>query len=138
MRFYSVEKVKKKDDDEDKKADEVTSAPSGPTSDFKKIEFSDVALFRLGYFEYMKINTANMLRKFESDKWYDVDLIFDWNEQRVSVYVNNKPLKSDSFFTQRKDKLKSGNALSIYGLSPDGVSYFKNLRMCNEICPFRK
>lgn len=102
------------------------------------MEFSDVALFRLGYFDYMKLNTENMLRKYEGGEWYRIDLLFDFDEQRVSIYVNDKAIKSDSFFTQRKDKLESGNALSIYGLSPDGVSYFKNLRMCEDVCPFRK
>ena len=58
----------------------------------------------------MKLNTANMLRKYEKDEWYSVDLIYDFDEQRVSVYVNDEAIKSDAFFTQRKDKLESGNA----------------------------
>jgi len=116
----------------------VTAAPSGPTADFKKIEFSDIALFRLGYFDFMKLNTNNMLMQYSADEWYRVDLLLDYDEQRVSIFVNELPLESSSFFTKRKDKLASGNALSIYGLTPDGVSSFKNIKMCNEICPSRK
>jgi hypothetical protein len=82
----------------------------------------------------MKLNTNNMLMQYVADEWYRIDLLLDFDEQRVSIFVNEEPLKSSTFFTQRKDKLVSGNALSIYGLTPDGVSLFKNIKMCNEIC----
>lgn len=59
-----------------------------------------------------------MLLKYDIEKWYSVDLIMNYDEQRVSIYVDNEPYKSDSFFTQRKEKLSGGNAVSIYGLSP--------------------
>ena len=137
LRFYSVEKVPEAEDDgdfgsqtEQDDSQIVKAAPSGPSEDYRKIEFSDVAFFRLGYFEFMKLNTENMLRKYESDEWYTVDLLFDFDEQRASVFVNDKAIKSAPFFTQRKDKLESGNALSIYGLTPGSVSHFRNLRMC--------
>lgn len=39
----------------------VTAAPGGPTAEYQKVEFSDVALFRLGYFDFAKLNTQNML-----------------------------------------------------------------------------
>jgi hypothetical protein len=116
----------------------VTSAPSGPTADYKRVEFSDVALFRLGYFDYLKLNTENMLQRYEADKWFRVDLLLDWDEQRVSIYVDEAPLKSAPFFTQRKDKLKSGNAVSIYGLTPGSISQFRDIKMCNDVCSTRK
>ena len=68
-----------------------------------------------------------MLVKYEEKTWYKIDIILDYDDQRASIYVNDAPLKSSSFFTQRKDKLKSGNALSIYGLSPNGESKFRNI-----------
>lgn len=76
-----------------------------------------------------------MLQLYEGDEWYNIDLILDYDEQRVSIYVNQEPLKSASFFTQRKDKLDSGNAVSIYGLSPSGSSKFRNIQMCENVCP---
>ena len=147
VRFYSVEKVPEPEDGTESfgtdtnpqdQSQIVTAAPSGPNDNYRKIEFSDVAFFRLGYFDFMKLNTANMLRKYDESEWYNVDMLFDWDEQRVSIYVNDKAIKSDAFFTQRKDKLESGNALSIYGLTPGSTSYFKNLRMCSDVCDFRK
>jgi hypothetical protein len=100
----------------------VKRAPEGPDKNYKKKEFSDVAFFRLGYFDYAKLNTQNMLMKYEAEKWYKIDLILNFDEQRASIYINDEPYKSASFFTQRKTKLASGNALSIYGLTPESVS----------------
>jgi len=65
--------------------------------------------------------------EYEANKWYNIDIILDFDDQRASIYVNDVGQKSASFFTQRKDKLLSGNALSIYGLSPDSVSQFRNI-----------
>ena len=76
--------------EEDKKQEEVvTRAPTGPNVNYKKKEFSDVAFFRLGYFDYAKLNTQNMIEKYKAEKWYVVDLLMDWNEQRVSIYIDN-------------------------------------------------
>ena len=77
----------------------MTAAPTGPSSIYKRVEFSDVALFRLGYFDYLKLNTENMLQRYEADKWFRIDLLLDWDEQRVTIYVNEQPLKSAPFFT---------------------------------------
>ena len=134
FRFYTVEPVveeadqsRRLDDEESKKSTTVTAAPAGPNNLFKKKEFSDVAFFRLGYFNFLKLNTQNMLMEYEPSKWYNIDIILDFDDQRASIYVNDVAQKSASFFTQRKDKLKSGNALSIYGLSPNSGSQFRNI-----------
>ena len=75
-----------------------------------------------------------MIQKYTTGQWYTVDLWLDWDEQRVSIYINDTPLKSETFFTQHDDIIESANALSIYSLSPGSVSYFKNIRVCNDIC----
>ena len=118
----------------EKKEEEVTRAPTGPNAEYKAVEFSDVAFFRLGFFDYAKLNTENMLVKYEAGVWYAVDLLMDWSEQRVSIYINGDEYKSTTFFTQSKDKLTSANAVSIYGLSPGSISKFKDIRICNEVC----
>ena len=70
----------------------ITKSPSGPTDEYKKIEFSDVAFFRLGYFDFAKLNLQNMLQKYEAEKWYNIDLLLDFDEQRVSIYIDEKAL----------------------------------------------
>ena len=52
-----------------------------------KRSMSDVAFFRFGWFNYMKLNTESMVKKFEKDIWYTINLIFDWENQRVSIYI---------------------------------------------------
>ena len=122
-----VDNEGKEKEEELEKKGIVTASPAGPNSLYVKKEFSDVAFFRLGYFDYLKLNTQKMLLKFEAEKWYTVDLVLNYDEQRVSIYVDNEPLKSDAFFTQRKEKLSNGNAVSIYGLSPLSNSKFRNI-----------
>lgn len=92
-------------------------------------------LFRLGYFNFAKLNLQNMLMEYEENKWYSIDLILDWDDQRASIYIDDEGYKSDAFFTKRKEKLNSGNALSIYGLAPESVSKFRNIQVCSDICP---
>ena len=95
FRFYSVEKVEAPAAGrllEDSKQEVVTQSPSGPNDNYKKIQFSDVAFFRLGYFDFAKLNLENMLQKYEADKWFNIDLLLDFDEQRVSIYIDNNPL----------------------------------------------
>jgi hypothetical protein len=42
------------------------------------------------------------------------------------------------FFTKRKQRIESANGISIYGLTPESVSRFKDIRVCTEFCPDRK
>lgn len=54
----------------------------------------------------------------------------------MAIFVDGEPKSFPPFFLIRdKDrKLKSANALAIYGLSAGGVSRFRNLKMCDTIC----
>lgn len=54
--------------------------PPGPNG-FKKVPNSDIFLFRLGYFDYLKLNVESMIMPYFADKWYTIDLIIDWSEQ---------------------------------------------------------
>jgi len=38
------------------------------------------------------------------------------------------------FFTFRKQRIEDANGISIYGLTPGGVSRFRDLRICNDFC----
>ena len=160
LRFYSVEPVEDEEaaaarlrnldghegdeeqeaaeESKDKKQPEVTGAPKGPSKEYQAVEFSDVAFFRLGYFTYSKLNVENMLQKYEGGISYSVDLWLDWDDQRVSIYINDVPIKSAAFFTQKKDKIEHANALSIYGLSPGSTSKFRNITVCDGKCLAQK
>jgi hypothetical protein len=54
-------------------------------------------------------------------------MLFDWENQQVSIYVDNKPRGNVPFFNNEKEKLESANALALYGLSPGGTSKIGDL-----------
>lgn len=86
----------------------------------------------------------NMVDKFKKNTWYKIDLILNWKNNKVSIYVNGvgKSAATTGFFIDEKKKtaktekkvMLKANAISIYGLSPDGDSKFSGIRMCNDIC----
>ena len=75
-----------------------------------------------------------MVNKFKNATWYKVDLIIDWKTQAVTVYVDNKQLASDKFFTNGKTNIKSANSLVLYNLTPGGRCRVKSLMACPERC----
>lgn len=54
------------------------------------------------------------------------------NAATTGFFVDEKKTKT----AKEGEKVKplKANAISIYGLSPDGDSKFSGLRMCNDIC----
>jgi len=71
----------------------------------------DVVFFRFGYYNYTKLNTENMVKKFKADQWYVVDLLIDWEKQRVSIYIDGAAHVAVPFFTTMKEKIESVNAV---------------------------
>jgi len=80
------------------------------------------------------MNTVSMVNKFTNNTWYKVDLLIDWPNQAVTVYVNNTQLASDVFFTNSKTTIKTANTLILYNLAPGGQCRVKDLRVCENRC----
>ena len=108
-------------------------SPPGPNG-YKRVKNQDVFLFRFGFFDHMKLNVESMIQKTYADRWYDIDLIIDWEEQLVSIYVDLKANRAQPFFVMRATRVEAANALSIYGLSPGGTSKFRNMMVCHNLC----
>ena len=89
---------------------------------------------RMGFFHHIKLNTNSMIKMFEQDVWYTVDMLIDWEEQTVSIYVDGEGVTAVPFFTKRAQKLNDVNTIALYGLTPDGISRFRNLMVCDDIC----
>lgn len=107
---------------------------------YERADNKDVVFFRLGYLKYMKLNEENMVQKFEAETWYDIDLIFNWKRNMITIYVNGVLNKKSSvnFFVNTKgnadkNRVESANAISIYGLSPESNSKFAGIRVYNQI-----
>lgn len=63
-----------------------------------------------------------------------IDMLIDWDEQTVSIYVDGEGITAVPFFTKRAQKLNEVNAIALYGLTPEGISRFRNLMICEDIC----
>ena len=118
---------------------------------------SDVFFYRMGYFDYQKLNMGNMIQKYKDQEWYSVDILIDWGNEkpvktnpngnaeeggkavsskpRVSIFINGVYNGTDNFFsgetigssTTAINRIESANALLLYGLSPGGISRFRNV-----------
>lgn len=96
--------------------------PVGPfVGNFTKVPWQDVVFFRNGYFNYQKMNLVSMVNSFVGKTWYKVDLILDWDQQVVTVYVNGTMLASDPFFTNKVTTIATANAIVIYNLTPNST-----------------
>ena len=85
---------------------------------------------RLGFFKHLKLNTESMIKMFEEGEWLSIDLLIDWEDQTVSIYVDGEGVLATPFFTKRKTTLKDINTVALYGLTPESVSRYRNLMVC--------
>lgn len=60
---------------------------------------------RLGFFKHLKLNTESMIKMFEEGEWLSIDLLIDWEEQTVSIYVDGEGKLATPFFTKRKQTI---------------------------------
>ena len=76
------------------------------------------------------MNLVSMVNKFTNGTWYKIDLLIDWPNQAVTVYVNETLLASDLFFTNTKTSINTANAIVLYNLTPAGHCRIKQLKVC--------
>lgn len=88
----------------------------------------------MGYLNYMKLNTVNMVELSVAEKWYQIDLLVNWVDQRVAIYVAGEFRASSPFFNNEKERVESANVLAIYGLSAGGTGRFREMEVCKDIC----
>ena len=51
----------------------------------------DVFLYRMGYFNYQKLNMQNMVQRYEGETWYTVDILIDWEgSQTVTIFIDGE------------------------------------------------
>lgn len=108
-------------------------APQGFLN-YAKVKYSDVLLMRMGFFNHIKLNVNSMIKMFAEDTWMTVDMLIDWEFQTVSIYVDGEGVTAVPFFTKQALKLNEVNAIALYGLTPEGISRYRNLMVCEDIC----
>jgi len=72
-----------------------------------------------------------------------VDILLDWDANKTTLYINNTYQITMDFY-HGQDKFVEGteidpgyaysNTLVFYTLSPGATSYFKDLKVCSQIC----
>ena len=55
--------------------------PDDPADQYSPKELQDVVFFRLGYLNYMKLNTESMVNWFDPNRWYKIDMLLHWDDQ---------------------------------------------------------
>lgn len=71
----------------------VTRDPSSnSTSPIIKVKPQhDVFLYRMGYFNYQKLNMQNMVMRYKGEQWYTVDILINWaNDQSVTIFIDGE------------------------------------------------
>lgn len=93
------------DTEEESSGPVITASPEGPEG-YKRTQDRDAIFFRLGFFNYMKLNDESMIHETANDVWYKVDMLINWDEQLVSIYVDGEAKNpAQPFFVTRKRKV---------------------------------
>ena len=77
---------------------------------------------------------------YDANTWYKIDILMDWDSEHAAFFIDGEYMANTLFFSQERDKQKKcdksfANALMLYTLTPGETSAFKDIRMCNELCP---
>lgn len=93
-------------------------------------------LFRAGKAGFIRVNENQMISFYNSSistdievKTIKMDILLDWSNYVVNVFVNGEWKGSANFF----QKAISVNKLRLYNLY-QSTSYWKNLVVCSEKC----
>ena len=95
----------------------------------------------MGYYNQFKLNKANYMDyQYEKEKWYKIDILLDWDEKEVAVFIDGIFIKKVAFYSLDRDELmKCGesfvNTLMLYNLTPGTITAFKDIRLCSDLCP---
>ena len=46
--------------------------------------------FWFGFYDYMRLNLHDMVEKYEKDKWYQLDFLFNWDDQKIALYIDEE------------------------------------------------
>lgn len=74
--------------------------------------------------------TNSEVEKVMEVNWTRADILLDWNEKTVKLYLNQELKSFEKFY---KDNLENVNFLGLYNLKPGTVSFFQDLQVNLEI-----
>ena len=95
----------------------------------------------MGYNRQIKLNSQQkMVMKYEADQWYRFDFILDWESQEVAFFIDGIYKTKLFFYTKERDAQKACeetfvNMLMLYTLTPGSTAAFRDVRLCEDLCP---
>ena len=98
----------------------------------------------MGFYNVFKVNTAQFVDvMYEPDHWYRLDVLLDWTQNKVALFIEGKLHKITRFYSYSRDdhlpasctRAQTVDRLSIYTLTPGVTSSLRSLRVCQELCP---
>ena len=87
------------------------------------------------------MNTVNYSKiNFVADTWYKVDVLLDWDAKAAALFLDGQFKFSTEFYSKARDEQllcadPFVNTLMLYTLSPGTSSAFRDLRLCQDLCP---
>ena len=94
---------------------------------FSKVDNSDSVFFRFGFYNFIRVNLEDLIYGFEPARWYTIDLLLNWSDQKVAIFVDGNYITTVIFFYN--NNIDKWNALMIYNLTPDSTIKVANLQV---------
>ena len=78
--------------------------------------------------------------KYEKEKWYKIDILLEWEDKNVAIFIDGIFLRTVAFYSlDRDDLMDCGdafvNTLMVYNLTPGTTTAFRDIRLCDYLCP---
>jgi hypothetical protein len=91
----------------------------------------DILIIKFGFYNLLRINSSDGILNYEANKWYQIDILINWEDRRINFLVDRKLLNSNIEFF---DDVASTNTILISNLSPGSKSRVANLKVCSGRC----
>lgn len=98
------------------------------SNSFSKYDNSDSIFFRFGFYNFIRVNLEDLVYSFEPVRWYIVDLLLNWDDQKVAIFIGGQYILTVDFFYSTNNIPKC-NAIMIYNLTPNSKIKLSNLQI---------
>ena len=98
------------------------------SNSFSKYDNSDSIFFRFGFYNFIRVNLEDLVYSFEPIRWYIVDLLLNWDDQKVAIFIGGQYTLTVDFFYSTNNIPKC-NAIMIYNLTPNSKIKLSNLQI---------
>jgi len=97
--------------------------------------------FRCGFAGFVRVNDNQIVTFYNSTVsdptlpaaiiWNKADLILDWQNLLVNIYINNTSYGNVGFY---HNGVTAVDTLALYSLTPGSAGFFSQVQVCNTLC----